>query len=138
MIPASVSLDGLVPSMRPRAEHPSGLPMAGMIPNPDDRSGWRRSVIGCSDVSPGFGGSPEPRGAGPALSGGPVSGGTVAPPDRLAPEPGPERAGGDAGHRLRPALGRRGRAPLRRGWAGRPGRPAAREHRREAALGGRG
>src|SRR4051812_10981803 len=86
----------------------------------------------------GFGGSPEPRGAGPALPGGPVSGGTVPPPDRLAPEPGPERAGGGAGHRLRAALGRRGRAPLRRGWAGRPGRPAARERGRQAAAGGRG
>src|SRR3954447_14464525 len=83
--------------------------------------------MGCSDVSLGFGGSPEPRGAGPALPGGPVSDRAVAPPDRLAPEPGPERAGGGAGHRLRAALGRRGRAPLRGGWAGRPGRPAAGE-----------
>ena len=72
-------------------------------------------MIGCSDVSLGFGGSPQPRGAGPALSGGPVSGGTVPPADHLAPEPGPERAGGGAGHRLRAALGRRGRAPLREG-----------------------
>ena len=95
-------------------------------------------MIGCSDVSLGFGGSSEPRGAGPALPGGPVSDRAVAPPDRLAPEPGPERAGGGAGHRLRAALGRRGRAPLRRGWAGRPGRPAARERGRQAAAGGRG
>src|SRR3954451_25103043 len=109
-----------------------------IIPNPDDRSGGGPSVIGCSDVSLGFGGSSEPRGAGPALPGGPVSGGTVPPPDRLAPEPGPERAGGGAGHRLRAALGRRGRAPLRRGWAGRPGRPAARGRGRQAAAGGRG
>src|SRR3982751_5397287 len=109
-----------------------------VIPNPDDRSGGGPSVIGCSDVSLGFGGSPEPRGAGPALPGGPVSGGTVPPADRLAPEPGPGRAGGGAGHRLRAALGRRGRAPLRRGWAGRPGRPAARERGRPGAAGGRG
>src|SRR4051795_1267490 len=94
--------------------------------------------MGCSDVSLGFGGSPEPRGAGPALPGGPVSGGTVPPADRLAPEPGPERAGGGAGHRPRAALGRRGRAPLRGGWAGRPGRPAARERGRQGAAGGRG
>src|SRR4051795_6544970 len=94
--------------------------------------------MGCSDVSLGFGGSSEPHGAGPALPGGPVSGGTVPPADRLAPEPGPGRAGGGAGHRLRAALGRRGRAPLRRGWAGRPGRPAARERGRQAAAGGRG
>src|SRR3954467_10718534 len=80
--------------------------------------------MGCSDVSLGFGGSPEPRGAGPALPGGPVSDRAVASPDRLAPEPGPERAGGGAGHRLRAALGRRGRPPLRRGGAGRPWAPA--------------
>src|SRR3954454_13041630 len=77
--------------------------------------------MGCSDVSLGFGGSPEPRGAGPALPGGPVSGGTVPPADRLAPEPGPGRAGGGAGHRLRAALGRGGRAALRRGGGGRAG-----------------
>src|SRR4051795_11794239 len=94
--------------------------------------------MGCSDVSLGFGGSSEPRGAGPALPGGPVSGGTVPPADRLAPEPGPERAGGGAGHRLRAALGRRGRAPLRGGWAGRPGRPAAGGRGGPAAAGGRG
>src|SRR3954451_3234654 len=109
-----------------------------IIPNPDDRSGGGPAVIGCSDVSLGFGGSSEPRGAGPALPGGPVSGGTVAPPDRLAPEPGPRRAGGGAGHRLRAALGRRGRAPLGGGGAGRPGRPAARARARGAAGGGRG
>src|SRR5947209_10770762 len=34
--------------------------------------------------------------------------------------------------------GRRGRAPPRGGWAGRPGRPAARERGRQAAAGGRG
>src|SRR4051795_60647 len=94
--------------------------------------------MGCSDVSLGFGGSSEPRGAGPALPGGPVSDRAVAPAGRLAPEPGPERAGGGAGHRLRAALGRRGRAPLRGGWAGRPGRPAAGERGRQAAAGGRG
>src|SRR3954451_24133407 len=109
-----------------------------IIPNPDDRSGGGPAVIGCSDVSLGFGGSSEPRGAGPALPGGPVSDRAVAPAGRLAPEPGPERAGGGAGHRLRAALGRRGRAPLRGGWAGRPGRPAARERGRQAAAGGRG
>ena len=31
LIPASVTLDGPVPSVRPRAGHPSGLPTAGMI-----------------------------------------------------------------------------------------------------------
>ena len=96
-------------------------------------------MIGCSDVSLGFGGSSEPRGAGPALPGGP---GLRAERSHLQIvwllEPGPERAGGGAGHRLRAALGRRGRAPLRRGWAGRPGRPAARERGRQAAAGGRG
>src|SRR3954464_15447394 len=30
LIPASVTLDGPVPSMRPRAGHPSGLPTAGI------------------------------------------------------------------------------------------------------------
>src|SRR4051794_22947872 len=30
VIPASVTLDGPVPSMRPRAGHPSGLPTAGI------------------------------------------------------------------------------------------------------------
>src|SRR3954469_16273540 len=109
-----------------------------LIPNPADRSERLPSVVGGRDVSPGFGGSPEPRGAGPALPGGPVSDRAVAPPDRPAPEPGPERAGGGAGHRPRAALGRRGRAPLRGGWAGRPGRPAAGERGRQAAAGGRG
>src|SRR4051795_5407666 len=94
--------------------------------------------MGCSDVSLGFGGSSEPRGAGPALPGGPVSGGTVPPADRLAPEPGPERAGGGAGHRLRAALGRRGRAPPRGGWAGRPWRPAAGGSGGAGGAGGRG
>src|SRR5919202_5213525 len=100
-----------------------------MIPNPADRSGRRRSVVGGRDVGLGFGGSPEPRGAGPALPGGPVSGRTVAPPDRLAAEPESRRAGGGAGHRLWTALGGRDRAPLQRAWAGRPGRPAAAERR---------
>src|SRR3954453_15873025 len=95
-------------------------------------------MIGCSDVSLGFGGSSEPRGAGPALPGGPVSDRAVAPAGRLAPVPGPERAGGGAGHRLRAALGRRGRAPPRGGWAGRPGRPAAGERGRQGAAGGAG
>src|SRR5947209_7713909 len=121
-----------------RAANVSSFARPLMIPNPDDRSSRLPSVVGRRDVSLGFGGSSEPRGAGPALSGGPVSGGTVPLADRLAPQPGPERAGGGAGHRLRPALGRRGRAPLRRGRAGRPRRSAARERRRRGAPGPRG
>src|SRR5688500_14115327 len=53
---------------------------------------------------------------GPALSSGPAAHRAVPPADRLALEPGSERAGSGAGHRLRAALDRRDRAPLQHVW----------------------
>src|SRR3982751_1276549 len=48
------------------------------------------------------------------------------------------RGGAGGGHGLRAGVGGGDRPPLRRGWAGRPGRPAARERRRQAVARGRG